>query len=117
MKKTVMQKWVRALRSGKYKQGVGALAQDGCNCALGVLCEIAALDKAVIKRPAKASTDMVGYDGEFWLLPQSVRVYAGIRTPSAFSNKLKKSVSELNDGDRWSFRKIAAWIEKNYRQL
>lgn len=32
--------WIAALRSGTYKQGVGALSANGFDCCLGVLCKI-----------------------------------------------------------------------------
>lgn len=35
------EKWLKALRSGEYKQGGGYLQRDGKFCCLGVLCEIA----------------------------------------------------------------------------
>jgi len=45
MKKRVLTKWLKALRSGKYKQGRGALCQidkKGAEsfCCLGVLCDL-----------------------------------------------------------------------------
>jgi hypothetical protein len=33
-------RWIKALRSGKYKQGSGRLQEDGKFCCLGVLCEL-----------------------------------------------------------------------------
>jgi hypothetical protein len=40
MDKEIKQKWVEALRSGKYKQGEGALKRGNKYCCLGVLCSI-----------------------------------------------------------------------------
>lgn len=42
MKKAIADQWVKALRSGKYKQGQGKLYRDGNDsyCCLGVLCKI-----------------------------------------------------------------------------
>lgn len=45
MKKRVLTKWLKALRSGKYKQGRGTLCQIDKNgnesfCCLGVLCDL-----------------------------------------------------------------------------
>jgi len=37
MPKELKQRWVDALRSGKYKQAQGALKKDGGYCCLGVL--------------------------------------------------------------------------------
>jgi len=36
----VAQKWVKALRSGKYKQGRNRLRKKDRFCCLGVLCEL-----------------------------------------------------------------------------
>lgn len=33
-------KWIAALRSGKYLQGTGCLCREGKLCCLGVLCDI-----------------------------------------------------------------------------
>lgn len=43
MDKKLKAKWVKALMSGKYKQGHGALyaPKDGSFCCLGVLCVVA----------------------------------------------------------------------------
>lgn len=38
-------KWVKALRSGKYKQGAGYLNSVRGFCCLGVLCDISGLGK------------------------------------------------------------------------
>lgn len=40
MDKKLKAKWVKALMSGKYKQGMDALRSDGKYCCLGVLAEI-----------------------------------------------------------------------------
>ena len=36
----LQKQWVKALESGKYKQGKNALAYKGKYCCLGVLCEM-----------------------------------------------------------------------------
>jgi len=45
MRKIIAKKWIKALRSGKYKQGKGYLKQftsknEPRHCCLGVLCEL-----------------------------------------------------------------------------
>ena len=41
MNKEIKQKWIEALRSGKYKQTRGKLkGRNGAFCCLGVLCDI-----------------------------------------------------------------------------
>lgn len=45
MKKEVKDRWLAALRSGKYKQGKKVLrTEEGTYCCLGVLCDLAAQD-------------------------------------------------------------------------
>lgn len=44
MDQELKSKWIAALRSGKFKQGEGALCRDGAYCCLGVLCEVAGRD-------------------------------------------------------------------------
>lgn len=40
MDSSLKQKWVRALRSGKYTQATGALRTEDGFCCLGVLCDV-----------------------------------------------------------------------------
>jgi hypothetical protein len=40
MNAAVKAKWLEALRSGEYEQGMGALKKDGKYCCLGVLCDV-----------------------------------------------------------------------------
>jgi hypothetical protein len=44
MNETIKAKWIKALESGKYKQGTQVLcnANDNTYCCLGVLCDLAA---------------------------------------------------------------------------
>lgn len=47
MKKEWADKWVKALRSGEFKQGIGGLKDKNNNyCCLGVLCAIAFPEKS-----------------------------------------------------------------------
>lgn len=40
MNEVVKEKWVKALRSGEYKQTIGKLSKEGKYCCLGVLCDL-----------------------------------------------------------------------------
>lgn len=40
MNQEIKQKWLEALRSGKYEQGKYYLNRDGVYCCLGVLCDL-----------------------------------------------------------------------------
>ena len=45
MNQEIKQKWVEALRSGKYKQTTYVLRREDSYCCLGVLCDIAGRGK------------------------------------------------------------------------
>lgn len=113
MKKSLKTKWIKALRSGEYKQARGKLEQTDENgaatghCCLGVLCRITKVEATVI--PGKATEFGAGQmdmprpaDMEAWGLgPDDAHLLA-----------------EMNDGssgisDNKSFKRIATFIEKN----
>jgi hypothetical protein len=50
-------KWIEALRSGKYEQGKGKLCKNGNYCCLGVLCEIQGRPKFNGGRDARVCFD------------------------------------------------------------
>jgi len=78
MNKRIKTKWVKALRSGKYKKGVGQLAQtfyDKENmfhhetfCCLGVLCDLYDKEK---KQERSWNEEYVG-------LPEEVQKWSGL---------------------------------------
>lgn len=60
-------KWLEALRSGKYKKGRGRLLKQDRYCCLGVYAE------EVIKAPLLESGDFEINNGKFWaMLPSQV---------------------------------------------
>ena len=61
MKRDIAEKWVAALRSGEYRQGVGLLQAPNTKefCCLGVLCELAIKDGVPVRR--EAADDSVKY--------------------------------------------------------
>lgn len=86
----VIRRWVDALRSGKYKQGEGALVtvefpEDGgerkeYHCCLGVLCELAA-EAGVATRSessVKAHGGWVTFNGETGMPDYKVMEWAGV---------------------------------------
>lgn len=134
MKKGVMQKWVKALRSGKYKQGQGALNRDGEFCCLGVLCEVAIRNGVSLKKekPVYIDDDLVHIDDDFYLygvardssfLPGEVMEWAGIKTYRGYLRSGRGyPLVNLNDGvtgqfESLDFDQIAAYIEANYEDL
>jgi hypothetical protein len=115
MNKRVKRLWIKALRSGKYKQGAGFLRQsaDGGNgyayCCLGVLCEIYSKQTGSdgawndrVFRTTKGSSSGA--------LPEAVQEWAGIDVPDPLLGRTLMA-STLNDKGK-SFTFIAGRIEK-----
>jgi len=104
MEYKLMKKWVKALRSGKYKQGTrGNLFNEETEeyCCLGVLCKI-----------ENIRTGRHGY------LTNHMQKKLKFKTPDGKLNRTYKSLkglaytlTELND-EGVSFKKIANIIEK-----
>lgn len=96
-----MRKWIDALRSGNYKQGLHQLkSTDGAYCCLGVACKVSGLPFA--------STASV--------MPRTVQYWCGLEE----NNPMLKTPHGLvqavraNDGLRMSFDEIADALEKTY---
>ena len=84
MDKDIAGKWVIALRSGRYEQGVGQLRRYGDFCVLGVLCDVHKT-MAQIEPKADAPVWNQGYGGHFqyWPDPESDRDAASCTLPNA----------------------------------
>lgn len=112
MKRSVARAWVKALRSGKYKQGKGRLftAKDRSYCCLGVLCSIA----------PSLGGPKVREIGELRKLPPPAQEFVGLRSSFGslsgdFLNG-SDSLAEANDKGV-SFDEIATYISKHWKEL
>jgi hypothetical protein len=137
MKNHIMKKWVRALRSGKYKQGSGTLKQynskrQAQHCCLGVLCEL--YNKDMKKNKKKTLPETIHYqDSDFSFgytrfgnkrddLPKEVIKWSGMKNSLgefvSVNNPAydQHNLSDLNDTGR-KFKTIANIIEKNWENL
>jgi len=102
--KKFKEKWLKALRSGEYKQGEGHLYQDGCYCCLGIACLIAGMSTEKMGKHATINAEI-----------------DDVRVPKIIKNRydqvnLVTTLFSMNDGlsrSRRSFKQIANWIEKN----
>jgi hypothetical protein len=124
MNKKVMKKWVKALLSGKYKQGQGLLKQtDNKNairhCCLGVLCELYNEDmKEKKKKKLTEKVDNYGvcrFNKQPEHLPNIVKNWADLND-SVGSIGAFDSLATIND-DGKTFKTIAKIIEKNWENL
>jgi hypothetical protein len=105
-------KWIAALRSGKYKQGSCALrSADDEYCCLGVACdvyqqEVGGLDVA-LNGTTYSYNNMSGY------LPQAVQDWLGLLRYDGLPLGDYDSLSTLNDVEELSFSEIADLLEKD----
>jgi len=128
MDETVKQKWINALRSGDYEQGIGALRKtNGTDtyCCLGVLCDLYqdATEQGEWKKPGHREQYLFITPGgeEQGVLPNDVRDWAGLDVnqgallrPEVLPDDKSRcsNLSSLNDAD-YSFGEIADIIEQN----
>ena len=119
MNPEVKEKWVAALRSGKYQQGRGVLrTPEDSFCSLGVLCDLAAQVGVGQWADFGYSTATDFCEGS---LPEEVRVWAGLtdRNPQVGTHLPKENIFRpdvgllaLNDIHHFSFERIADLIEE-----
>ena len=139
MRKEVMVKWIKALRSGKFKQGFGTLKQfnnkgQAQHCCLGVLCELynqqmkknkkKTLSETTWDNDSDFSHGYVKFGNKKEDLPKEVKDWAGIKNSLGKfkTNEVdeygdnEECLADLNDTGR-KFKTIANIIEKNYENL
>ena len=103
-------RWIAALRSGKYKQGKKFLHQaDGSMCCLGVA--------AVLFKPDEVEPVLLGeayaYDNMFCTAPSYVCEALGIEwAGSPRNHTINKSLAAMNDAGK-TFEEIADIFEAN----
>lgn len=120
MKKAIKEKWVKALKSGKYKKAKNALRTNKGYCCLGVLCDLYAKEK---KQKWEARYKSLGYNfqGISGVLPDKVMKWAGLKSSNPFIDfdmkdglgAMNTNLGEINDRTKTSFKKIAELIDKN----
>ena len=99
--KEIGQKWIAALRSGKYKQGFGYLKNQGCYCALGVLGVVCGYDQRLI---GTILTPSIIHSGQ--------RLYNYLTAPIE-GNSFEAHIMWMNDNEKKDFYSIADWLEQN----
>lgn len=108
-------RWVKALRSGKYKQDTGQLKSNEGFCCLGVLCD-------VVSKYPKSGGGGSWIDGDFkfgndsngGVVPRTVRAVVGLTegNPEVASGGKKLSLSMWNDERGFTFEQIANIVER-----
>lgn len=103
MKKAIKTKWLKALRSGKYRQHRGDLCKDGRYCAFGVLG--AALNQITHSKNGNG----------YWLSGgQKCRKMPKAETVNSYglTASTAETITSMNDCGM-QFNAIADWIEEN----
>lgn len=119
MDKRIRTQWVKALRSGKYKQGRGQLKDGNTFCCLGVLCDLFRKSKS---NGEEEQWENDVFMGNYTGLPSTVMEWAGLASEDPECRD--KSLSRYNDGipgiepgtfavKPKSFKQIATLIEKH----
>ena len=120
MNSTIKQRWIEALRSGKYLQDRGVLRSvrtDGF-CCLGVLCALYIQDHSDVQWEQDIEGRCYSISGETGALPSTVMNWAGlteanpdVKVADDEEDEYGSSLAGLNDMGR-SFEKIAQVIEE-----
>jgi hypothetical protein len=121
--------WLRALRSGDFKQGTYSLKNLAGFCCLGVACEVSKVGKFATIRKGVATYVTSDKDNNYThstgSLPLSVREFYGIKNltinlDSADTRKISARIvtlQTLNDYHQLTFLEIADMVEKYQDQL
>lgn len=110
MNEKIKTRWIKALRSGKYKQGRSYLHADDKFCCLGVLCELA-VESGVILPARKEQEDWCytyGVSSTAAMPPAEVKFWSDLTNADTLN-----TLANMNDGG-YSFEDIADFIEANF---
>ncbi len=119
MNQEVKEKWIAALRSGKYEQGQTKLRTlEDTYCCLGVLCDLA-IKEGVIEDwkldsvAALNASNVWHADGAHEYLPVSVQKWAGINSENPVLDDEESSFTLADENDNGaSFHTISNLIEE-----
>lgn len=104
MNKTLRNKWIKALKSGKYSQGQSYLYHMGNYCCLGVLCEVSKIPST------ESQVDTRFYRGNG---TNDVDLLDKLLNTFGLTEFDQDHLISMNDTHRNSFDEIANWIEEN----
>lgn len=113
-----VKRWIVALRSGEYKQSMGALSKlnpDGSqsHCCLGVACIIFEDELGLVR--TDAPNNCVAYNSKYGNLPAVVAKFLDITESGEYENLTKYgTLTGLNDRGV-SFFVIADLLEKGLK--
>jgi hypothetical protein len=118
--------WLRALRSGKFKQTTGVLQNANGYCCLGVACELALKAGIITKKEEQPETKATpayftfGSKPESLVLPEKVRLWLGLADNEGHFTTdgagVSESLTNLNDTGK-TFEAIADIIASEPKGL
>lgn len=97
------EKWVKALRSGKYLQTQGRLSNGEGFCCLGVLCVVAEMGSVFIRRDVDDSS----------IYGHGISSQPFVSQWAQVDAHAQDHLVSMNDDDHRSFEEIAHHIEEN----
>lgn len=100
--------WIKALRSGEYKQTRCTLKDNKGFCCLGVLCDLAAKDGG---EQWEQEGERFIYGDCSEIPPRDILTYLNL------SEDKESTLIQMNDILNKSFKSIANYIEKHYLPL
>ncbi len=107
-------KWVKALRSGEYKQIKGTLQNKNGYCCLGVACDLYEKETGrKLSRNKKGFFTLRVLDNTFY----PVRKWLNLKTPEGLYGNNQEQCLTIQNDHGYSFEKIANIIEKNKDSL
>ncbi len=123
MQLKMKKKWLKALRSGKYTQGLCALKtiaekKKASFCCLGVLCDINRKEFTMESARYKNKETVFSADGlsSSSEIPGTIATeFLGAESKNRELNsteEIQEELAGMNDGGA-SFKSIANWIEEN----
>ena len=118
MKEEIAKMWSAALRSNKFAQMKGALANPKRthHCCYGVLCELAMQNGVEVETRVNEHDEMV-YGGNSALPPKEIAGWARLKTGNGILNGVPGgSLVGMNDAGH-SFTEIADVIERRWSEI
>ena len=94
MENSLLKKWSKALKSGKYRQCRDVLSNHGRYCCLGVLGKVCGYK---LLSPIRSEDNVLT---------------TGFRNDVGMSSKLESKFVNMNDEERLDFKQIAEYIDK-----
>jgi len=112
MNKDVADLWIKALRSGNYKQTESKLERNGNFCCLGVLCKVAQENNVEVLM----NGDQL--HGGSLIVQKEVIKWSGVRSLSGvIKGHLGSCLTAMNDSGEYDFKSLANVIEENWETL